>query len=239
MALDETIFRSTLSGKAPLTVRLYTWLRPTLSIGFRQALDDVCDLSRCGERGIDVVRRMTGGRAVLHHDELTYCVAGRAEGVLARRSVRELYGRVTGVIRAALAEVEIPLDPPPSRMDEGRGREAPSSLPCFAVPTGHEITTGGRKLVGSAQKWSRSGFLQHGSILLRVDPVLWQDVTPLPEGGGLGPVGVHELCRKPFGITRLVDALVEAFGGLLGEPPSEQGLSPWEIETARALAHLK
>ncbi len=137
MAIDEVLFHTVTKAKSPPTVRLYTWSRPSLSIGYRQSLDEACDEHVCRELGVDVVRRISGGRAVLHQHELTYCVAAQAAGPLLGLSVRKIYDRVTGAIRTALAAMDITVDPPLENPTSPR-HDAPRELPCFTVPTGHE-----------------------------------------------------------------------------------------------------
>jgi lipoate-protein ligase A len=243
MAIDETLFRSAVDGLTPPTVRLYAWSRPTLSIGFRQNLSATCDLEACRSLGIDTVRRMSGGRAVLHHQELTYCVAAGAEGPFRGLSVREVYGWVSCVLHRGLERKGIPVDPPsPLHKRSIAPPLSPPSedaLPCFAVPTGHELTSGGRKLVGGAQKWSRRGFVQHGSILLDIDTTLWSQVIGVEAATAIGAVGINELTKAPIERAELMKDLGAEFERALGEPPSELRLSVSENKTAAHLAQSK
>ncbi len=117
--------------------------------------------------------------------------------------------------------------------------EPSQALPCFAVPTGHEITAGGRKLVGSAQKWSRGGFLQHGSILLSLDSQLWRLATGLDPGTDLGAVGLEALAGKKIQAEDLVEALGAQFRARFGEAALPGVLSQEEAELAQALARKK
>jgi lipoate-protein ligase A len=119
------------------------------------------------------------------------------------------------------------------------GLSNPAALPCFAVPTGHEIASGGRKLVGSAQKWSRRGFLQHGSILLDLDAELWSKVTGLAPGALTVAVGLRELAGRPVPPRQLVKILREEFEAAMGERASESRLSPGERRAAELLAQSK
>lgn len=176
---------------------------------------------------------------MLHHHELTYCMTSPAVGLFRGLSVREIYARVTGAIRAALESMSISLDPP-AETEAMRNRcEPPQALPCFAVPTGHEITAGGKKLVGSAQKWSRSGFLQHGSILLALDSQLWRQATGLSPATELGAIGLDTLAGKESTRDDLVQALDGEFRKLFGEPGTSSSLSPEEAEMADILAEKK
>lgn len=237
MAVDEALFLSTRSGSSPPTVRLYQWSRPSLTIGYRQIFNQVCDVEACESLGIDVVRRISGGRAVLHDQELTYCVCAPLDGKLRGLSIRQSYSWVTGALRAAFRSLGIQVDPPAKR--SAASRDGSPELPCLAVPTGHEITHGGRKLVGSAQKWSRRCFLQHGSILLDLNTPLWLRATGLPPDTDLGAVGLSDIAGRPLDLEALCEALERAFQDLLGEAPSGDGLSAEEATVAELLGREK
>lgn len=238
MAVDEALFHSAVEGLAPPTVRLYGWSRPTVSIGFRQDLAKTCDLDACRRLRIDTVRRLTGGRAVLHDRELTYCVAAGAEKRFRGLSVREVYLWVNDVLRRAFERNGIPVDPAPSRADKAE-RALDDALPCFAVPTRHEITSGGRKLVGGAQKWSRRGFVQHGSVLMELDGALWSKVWGQDAAALTEAVGVVELSQKRLSTAQLMPLVASEFERALGEPASEDELLPSEAEMATTLASEK
>ncbi|MDX1600749.1 MAG: biotin/lipoate A/B protein ligase family protein [Anaerolineales bacterium] len=165
MGLDEAILEAVQSDRAPATLRLYGWEPPALSLGYAQSIDDV-DFPALKRHGWDLVRRPTGGRAILHTDELTYSVVAPADHPLVQGGVLESYHRISeGLIRGLeLLGVVVEVAP------EIPGDETAESNPvCFEVPSAYEITAGGRKLVGSAQVRRRGGVLQHGSIPLRGD----------------------------------------------------------------------
>jgi lipoate-protein ligase A len=112
-------------------------------------------------------------------------------------------------------------------------------LPCFAVPTGHEITSGGKKLVGSAQKWTHRGFLQHGSIILRLDRELWKKTTALARPSDLGAMSLEELTKRSVVASELAMSLRRSFEAQFRGPPSTGELSEQETEIARILAREK
>lgn len=242
MGVDEAVFRSAVERAAPPTVRFYGWSRPTVSLGFRQELEKACDLEACRKHGIDVVRRFTGGRAVLHHREVTYSVAAAAEGDLRGLSVRQVYQWVSRVVRRALESNGISLDSSDavsSRSTSSTGR-LDDELPCFAAPSRHEITSGGRKLVGGAQKWSRRGFVQHGSVLVEVDRALWTKVWGTRAATTIAQaVGVSELAGERLTTLQLTEILASEFERTFGEPPSQDSLSPAEKKLAAELANSK
>lgn len=145
--------------------RVYSWSEPTLSLGRNQIARGRYDLRGLAQRGIPVVRRPTGGRAILHHREVTYSVTGPERDA---GSLRESYERINRLLveglRALGAAVEIVTTPPAAI--------APGIIPCFDHPSAGELVHRGRKLVGSAQWRSDGAVLQHGSILVEDDQVM-------------------------------------------------------------------
>lgn len=196
MALDEALARLAALGSSPPTLRFYAWDPPALSLGYFQSLAEV-DLEACRRLGIDVVRRPTGGRAVLHDRELTYALvlplsylvttlpppdgreaADPLQGTWARASVPESYralsrGLLLGLQRLGVkAEISRGAGEPRSRGDSTPplpGTSAPQPF-CFLAPARYELHVQGRKIVGSAQRRFHGSLLQHGSILLEFQP---------------------------------------------------------------------
>jgi lipoyl(octanoyl) transferase len=161
MALDRAVQLAREAGDAPPTLRLYRWVRPTATLGRFQDVAGV-DLEDCAREGIDVVRRFTGGRGVLHDDELTYSmVAGLTDGI--PRGTSASYRMLCGGLVEAYRElgVEAALTPRP----RGDG----SSAACYLHATAADLSLGALKLSGSAQVWSGSTVLQHGSFTLTRD----------------------------------------------------------------------
>jgi lipoate-protein ligase A len=164
MALDEAIMEAVAAGDSPPTLRFYQWAPPCLSLGKRQVLDGV-DLVACRADGVDVVRRATGGWAILHTDELTYSVALHANDPRVSGAILETYrtlsqGLIAGLRLLGAAAQMNPVIP---------GGAQNTSAACFEVPSAYEITVGGRKLIGSAQTRPAGKVLQHGSLPLYGD----------------------------------------------------------------------
>jgi lipoate-protein ligase A len=160
MAVDEAIFRAACCGFAPPTLRLYEWKLPTLSIGYQQKAEPFESWDG------PMVRRITGGRAVLHHMELTYSIVCGSKNRLFRSGIQGAYSTISKCIARALGDFGVKATFSPIRRDRGK------SDFCFHTPSRYEILVGGRKIVGSAQRRFKDGFLQHGSILLGVDESL-------------------------------------------------------------------
>ncbi|MCS7313154.1 MAG: lipoate--protein ligase family protein [Acidobacteria bacterium] len=163
MALDFWLWKTHGPDRPPV-VRFYQWVRPTVSLGYHQEVETVVNLKACRDLGVDVVRRPTGGAAVLHHHELTYSVIATPAQLGVARPL-EAYERISQALQTALHRLGLP------RADIARPARPSGRLDgfCFAETTHYEITVDGRKLIGSAQRWGRSAILQHGSILLDFD----------------------------------------------------------------------
>jgi lipoate-protein ligase A len=168
MAVDEAVFRASIRKKAPPTLRFYGWRVPALSIGYFQDYEKEVDGEACRKFGVDIVRRPTGGKAVLHEQELTYAVIAGADSPLFPPDILKTYRVISGCIAKGLAEVGIRAEM------EADGRQAPDGTlrsSCFSSPSRYELLVGGRKICGSAQMRSHGVFLQHGSLLLAFDPL--------------------------------------------------------------------
>lgn len=161
MAVDHAILEAVIAGAAPPTLRLYQWRPTCLSLGYGQRARET-DLERLAEYGFGIVRRPTGGQAVLHANELTYSIALPASHPLAQGSIVESYRRLSDGLIAGLKGLGMVVRAEPLLA------RLPSHPPvvCFESASDYEITCNGRKLVGSAQMRKRGGILQHGSLPL-------------------------------------------------------------------------
>ena len=169
MAVDEAILQAVAAGQAPPTLRFFAWDPPCLSLGYAQPLADV-DLGRLAERGWGLVRRPTGGRAILHTDELTYSIIAPMDEPRVVGGVVESYRQLSAGLLRGLEQLGLA-----ARADKkADGQSAPAApaglLPvCFEVPSDYEITANGRKLLGSAQVRKQGVVLQHGTLPLAGD----------------------------------------------------------------------
>jgi len=164
MAIDQAIMEAVADGRVPPTLRFYAWDPPCLSLGYTQPIADI-DLERLRACGWHLVRRMTGGRAILHTDELTYSVAVRADEPIVAGDIVSSYRRLSSPfvegLRRLGAEPEAD-----KRADGAGGVKGPV---CFEVPSHYEITLDGKKLIGSAQVRKFGAVLQHGTLPLTGD----------------------------------------------------------------------
>jgi lipoate-protein ligase A len=164
MALDEAILRAVAAGRVPPTLRLYAWEPACLSLGRAQPLADV-DLQAVRAAGFDLVRRPTGGKAILHVDELTYSAVAPQEDPRVAGGIVESYRRLSAGLVYGLEQ----LDVTGLVADQRAGDRRLEGPVCFEVPSDYEITVGGRKLVGSAQMRTHGVVLQHGALPLYGD----------------------------------------------------------------------
>lgn len=172
MAVDEAILEATAGGNLPPTLRLYAWNPPCLSLGYAQPVTDV-DKGKLAALGWDLVRRPTGGRAILHTDELTYAVIGPQSEPRLQGSILESYQRISRALLKALTLLGLPAQAHPLPSGEQNGDS--KGPVCFEVPSNYEITIHGKKLVGSAQARKREGVLQHGTL------PLWGNLTRITQ----------------------------------------------------------
>ena len=188
MARDTALLaRAARTGETVFSI--YSWARPTLSFGRHQAAAGHYDQERIRSASVDVVRRPTGGRAILHHREVTYSVTAPFKG----EPLRATYGRINEVLLDGLARlgVSATLAAPSSR------GLPPDARPCFESPAEGEVVAEGKKLVGSAQWRDERSLLQHGSIL--VD----DDQSSLPSFSMSG-VGVVDEVPEPATLSALL-----------------------------------
>lgn len=162
MAVDEAILESVSSKIMPPTLRLYDWSPYTLSLGLAQPFSDV-DKEAINKAGWDIVRRPTGGRAILHADELTYSICAPEDNLHVSGNILESYRHLSTGLLNALEIIDIHADSRPKQVSSKVMSQNPV---CFQHPSDYEITYQGKKLIGSAQARRKKGVLQHGTLPL-------------------------------------------------------------------------
>jgi len=237
MAVDEALLDAYAGDAAPVspTLRLYAWRPAALSLGRFQAASGSHDPHYLRGEGLDLVRRPTGGTAVLHEFERTYAVVARLRAAPFSGRVLDTYRRVAEALCVALRSLG--LGAVAHEPDRKRARPR-REVACFAAPSAYEIAVGSRKLVGSAQLRRRGAFLQHGSILLRSDP------GRLGRALGIGqPPGSHTDLRRALGaevdLATLDRALVGAFERAFSAALTPGRLGARERERATRLRSWK
>lgn len=163
MAIDQAIMEAVGRGESPPTLRFYAWEPACLSLGYAQHIDEV-DPDRLIERGWDIVRRPTGGKAILHTDELTYSVAAIEAHPIMAGGILESYRRISDALLHGLSKLDVAAQ----MTTQDKAGKALGPV-CFEVPSNYEVTAEGKKLIGSAQVRRRGTVLQHGTVPLYGD----------------------------------------------------------------------
>ncbi|GFR38763.1 octanoyltransferase LipM [Insulibacter thermoxylanivorax] len=253
MAIDEAIMNAVSEEKAPPTLRFYGWQPPTLSIGYFQKAADEIDLEKVEARGIGFVRRPTGGRAVLHDQELTYSMILSESYPDIPKSVTESYRILSNGLLHGFRRLGLQADMVNLADEAEKAKYASAgSAACFDSPSWYELVVEGRKVAGSAQMRQRGVILQHGAILLDMDVDLLFDLLYYPNER------LRERLKKSF---REKAVAINDIKRALGQPPVtlaeteaafEQGipeglgiklelgdLSDWEQAEAKRLVEEK
>ncbi len=228
MALDHALMeRARRTGESVL--RVYEWASPVLSLGRNQRARDVYDDAELARRGVGVVRRPTGGRALLHDREITYSVTAPAS---ATEPLAETYGRINALLLDSLASLGVPamLAIPTARA------RLPTATPCFAEPAKGEIVVNGRKLAGSAQWRNDGALLQHGSIIVDDDQVTIPHLMREPPAPSLPPATLREVLGRAPRAAEIAEALFQSVRRL--EDASACALTRAEIDSLDVDAHL-
>ena len=242
MAIDEALLQLHARGESPPTLRFYQWRPPAVSLGYFQRKHSI-DTSACRRIGLDVVRRLTGGRAVLHRDDLTYSVvAGVREGMPVLLS--SAYGMLSEGLLAGFRLLGF---------DAELGREntrSPQDDVCFMRSAIGDIVWRGKKFVGSAQTWLGSSLLQHGSIVLEPQEETWAAILEpgavsrewLRQKLGSRTVSLGEILGRKIEPGELKAAIAAGMAQVLGVDLQTGELRPeeWalagEIASTRALS---
>jgi lipoate-protein ligase A len=213
MAVDQAIMEAVAAETVPPTLRFYAWEPACLSLGYMQPLADI-DRERLAAHGWHLVRRMTGGRSILHTDELTYSVAVKAEDPIVAGSIVESYRNLSRALLWGLHDLgaNAGADKRVEQMPRDKGPV------CFEVPSHYEITFGGKKLVGSAQVRKFGAVLQHGTLPLT------GDITRICDALVFEDDHQRETIRER--VRRRAATLEDALGRMI----------PWD-ETADAMIH--
>jgi lipoyl(octanoyl) transferase len=216
MALDQALMESVAAG-APPTLRFYRWSPPCLSFGRNQPAAGRYDSAAARALGVDMVRRPTGGMAVLHDREVTYGVALPVAELGGPRATYIAVNRalVAGLRRLGVA-AEVQAAPPPGGHPVAGGSGPLTTAPCFQAAAPGEVVAAGRKLVGSAQRRERNTLLQHGSVLLDGDQRVVERLALAP----LPPAPPHATLAQLLGTVppwdAVADALAAGFADALG-----------------------
>ena len=232
MARDTGLMdRARVTGETVFSV--YGWERPTLSLGRNQAARELYARGEIDRRGIDVVRRPTGGRALLHHREITYSIAGPSAP---DESLAESYSGINRILIRGLRYLGV-------EVSESAGvpqHAPPGATPCFSMPAAGELVTGEGKLVGSAQLREDGALLQHGSILIDDDQAMIAELLRDSDAGTQSnPATLRGVLGRDVSLSEAAAALFEAVSECAPTPCA--ALAPDDLSefTARHLPRFE
>ncbi len=245
MAVDETLLEAVAGGKSPPVLRLYSWDPACLSLGQAQPTADV-DRQRLAGNGWDLVRRPTGGRAILHTDELTYAVIAPVDEPHVRGTLLESYLAISRALVKALELLGLEVI---ARDDPQASQAARSINPvCFEEPSSYEILFEGKKIIGSAQARRGNTFLQHGALPLRGDLTRITQALVFPDENARRRAAANLLTRATTVESALAglrsweqaaDAFTAGFQQALGLDFQASDLSVEETRQAESLLKEK
>jgi lipoate-protein ligase A len=166
MAVDEALLEGQIGSGSPPTVRFYSWRPPAISLGCTQEIETI-DLESCRISGIGVVRRITGGRAILHEDDFTYSITAREDNPIVQGTLMNTYRKISQALLAGLQQLGVQAAFAPGDRNPEAGAAFGGAAACFAASSQYELTTGGKKIIGSAQRRKQGAVLQQGSLPLQ------------------------------------------------------------------------
>ncbi len=234
MATDRAILTACGEGKAPPTLRLYGWAEPTVTLGYAQNGDRDLDRARCLALGIPVVQRPTGGRALLHDNELTYSMVAPIPHPQFPANLKDAFCAVSQALLISLDRLGIE---GAEMAKPARGSSNDRSPSCFSSLNHYEITVKNKKLIGSAQRRTNRSFLQQGSLWIDCDRELMNSLFKFDRSeacaGNLeilrhSTVSLHQLCGKEVGYQEAAQAFQQGFQNAFPEKWELGKLSPYE-----------
>jgi len=243
MAWDEALLESVATGASPPVLRLYRWQPPAVSLGYGQRNAGVINLDVCRRLGIEVVRRITGGRAVFHDQEVTYAVIAPLAGCF-NGGVLDCYQSISRALQAAFELLDLKSELVPRqtlRRLREQSRPGERSAVCFTAPSQFELVVQGRKVAGSAQKRKGNSFLQHGSLPVEMNlNALAQIFSSSGRERAVDLIGHEQIGwlnlgrTRPITLDELESAVIKGFETIESIQWREEGLSlPEQAKVAK------
>jgi len=256
MAIDEAIMIAHREGLVPPTIRFYQWSPAAVSLGYFQDLEKEIDVDVCQDMGIDIVRRPTGGKAVLHDKELTYSFVIRESHPLVNDSILETYKKISGGMIRGLSYLGITAELVPLReklKSALSGNEVKSKIShsdiksiCFSVPSQYEVQVEDKKIVGSAQVRKKEIVLQHGSLLIELEKDKLFSVFNFPSAQirerlitRFKATSLEEILKKKINFSELSEILPRGFEEEFGVKLTEAKLTEQEEKISKDLLENK
>lgn len=245
MAIDEAIMIAHREGLVPPTIRFYQWSPPAVSLGYFQDLQKEIDVDVCQDMGIDIVRRPTGGKAVLHDKELTYSFIIRENHPLVNNSILETYKKISGGMIRGLSYIGVTAELVPLR-EKSEIHHSDFKSICFSVPSQYEVQVEGKKIVGSAQVRKREIVLQHGSLLIELEKDKLFSVFNFPSAQirerfktRFNATSLEEILKRKINFSELSEILPRGFEKEFGVRLLEGKLTEQEEKISKELLENK
>ena len=256
MAIDEAIMIAHREGLVPPTIRFYQWSPPAVSLGYFQDLKKEIDVDSCKNLGIDIVRRPTGGKAVLHDKELTYSFIIRENHPLVNNSILETYKKISGGIIKGLSHFGVTAELVPLReklksdslpkREKSKIHHSDFKSICFSVPSQYEVQVEDKKIVGSAQVRKRGIVLQHGSLLIELEKDKLFSVFNFPSAQirerfktRFNAISLEEILKRKTNFSELSEILSLGFEEEFGVRLLEGKLTEQEEKISKELLENK
>ncbi len=239
MAKDEAISIACGEGKSPATLRFYGWKTPAVSIGYSQKAETDINLQYCNSAGIDIVKRPTGGRAVLHENELTFSLNVSIENQQFPKNILKSHKKISEALLLGLHKLGIN-----AKLQYKSKKETHRNPFCFSAPSLYELVFDEKKIVGCAQRRFKNSFLEHGSIPLKLDrrklAFIFRNGLSFPEKNIEFPhfenmAGLNELGSYNFSFDQLIENFLKGFELCFEITFQEDTLSDYEIGLMRKI----
>ncbi len=243
MALDEAVMLAVSHGLAPPTIRFYQWWPAAVTLGYFQSLNKEIDRQACQDAGIDIVRRLTGGRAVLHHQEFTYSLVTPEGHPKVAGSVLQSYLSISHGLLNGLTRIGVKAD-----LSAGTRAQEHNSAACFDAPSWYELAVERKKLSGSAQSRRHGCLLQHGSIPVQNNTDSLFSILRFPNEEirakakaffTAKATSLEDILGYRPDFAKLSEVFTQGFSAGLGITLDEQRFLPEEIAWATDLCYNK
>lgn len=249
MAIDEAVLNSCEQGASPPTLHFYTWKVPAISLGYFQDFSEAIRINECLVRGVQVVRRITGGRAVVHHRDVSFSLIFPAKGSIIPSGIGSSYRMIAQGLIEGLRSLGIMANMGDSRtFQTGFKKEVRNLSACFLTRIRFEIMVSGRKLLGFAQRRIGDWVLLQGTVMIDLDRNLWSGFLYYPDSLNTNEVmdrlqseitSANEVLGKQADILSMKKALLNGLSKVLGIRFAVQGLSFKEWNEVDRLARAK
>jgi len=239
MAIDEVLLTNLSQHDKQPYLRFYKWRPATLSFGYNQKIEKLVDVAAVRALGLDIVRRMSGGKMVFHNDEYTFCVGFPSEVIEARigkgKTFLEMFTLAVSPLLAGLERIGVP-----ARFADSREmRHSSNGIHCYATAAGHSIYAGNRKLIGAAGVFRNNNLVIHGSIPISAGfPPESCFISGYKASQDVDMAALNDFCGSTE-TEELPGIMARAYASGLNLKVKEQNLVKSELEMAYRLAETK